>query len=94
MPDDADEWSDWDHSDAYSLNQLELYEHKPSPLNMRDRDSPILYWISKLTIWPQLAQMALNVFSTPAISDEPECVFSIAGNAITPCCRVPNGNSM
>lgn len=51
---------------------------------MTSTDSPIPYWISKLPIWPQLAQMALDIYSTPAMSDEPERVFSIAGNILTP----------
>jgi hypothetical protein len=46
--------------------------------------SPIPYWISKLTVWPQLAQMALDVYSTPAMSDEPERVFSSGGALLVP----------
>jgi hypothetical protein len=47
-------------------------------------DSPIPYWINKCWQWPQLAQMALDKYSTPAMSDEPERVFSIAGITLNP----------
>lgn len=38
--------------------------------------------------------MALDVFSTPAMSDEPERVFSMAGNLLTPCRRVLKGDGI
>jgi hypothetical protein len=50
---------------------------------MSIKDSPIEYWISKRSIWLQLAQMALDIYATPAISDEPERVFSITGNLLS-----------
>jgi hypothetical protein len=49
---------------------------------MLPKDSLIDYWISKRAIWPQLASMALDVFTTLAMSDEPERVFSITGNLL------------
>jgi hypothetical protein len=57
-------------------------------------DSPIPYWVSKLTIWPQLARMALDVFSTPPMSDEPERVFSMAGHLLSPRRRKMKGESV
>jgi hypothetical protein len=34
-------------------------------------------------MWPQLARMALDVYLTLAMSDEPERVFSVVGNLMT-----------
>jgi hypothetical protein len=55
---------------------------------MTRHDSPIPYWISKLTVWPELAKMALDIYCTPPMSDELERVFSIAGNTLNPRRRV------
>ena len=54
------------------------------PQTLASTDSPINYWISKTSVWPQLAKMALDIYATPAMSDEPERVFSMAGNVLTP----------
>jgi hypothetical protein len=81
MPlDEDDEWSKDD--DAIATDQLWLYEHEPYS-QMSIKDSPIEYWISKRSIWPQLAQMALDIYATPAMSDEPERVFSTTGNLLS-----------
>jgi hypothetical protein len=80
--DDDDEWSLDDQTST--VDQLWLYENEPHPKEMLQKDSPIQYWISKRAIWPQLAQMALDIYAVPAMSDEPECVFSIAGNLLSP----------
>jgi hypothetical protein len=61
---------------------------------MSPKDSPIDYWISKRTTWPQLARMAFDVFATPAMSDEPERVFSIAGNLLAPRRRRLKGDGV
>ncbi|KAK3614370.1 hypothetical protein LTR22_027809, partial [Elasticomyces elasticus] len=42
-------------------------------------DPPIRFWLDNQQRWPQLAAMALNVYSTPTMSDDPERVFSEAG---------------
>jgi hypothetical protein len=57
-------------------------------------DSPIPYWISKLPVWLQLAQMALDIYSTPVCSDEPERVFSMAGNVLNPRPRYLTGDTI
>jgi hypothetical protein len=84
---DAD---DSDDDDVELRDQYDEYcaEPRPSNKHMTRHDSPIPYWISKRAIWPQLAQMALDIYTTPACSDEPERVFSIAGNIINPRRRV------
>jgi hypothetical protein len=49
--------------------------------NEEDRvvDNPIQYWVEKRKRWPRLAQMALDLLSIPAMSAEPERIFSLAG---------------
>jgi hypothetical protein len=51
---------------------------------LNNEKSPIPYWIANRLRWPQLAQLALDIYSIPVMSDEPERVFSITGAAITP----------
>ena len=48
------------------------------------RHSPIDYWVAKRPHWPQLATLALNIYSIAVMSDEAERVFSVTGAAITP----------
>jgi hypothetical protein len=38
--------------------------------------------------------MALDVYSTPTMSDEPERVFSVVGNLMTPRCRCMKGEGV
>lgn len=81
----ADE-SDSDDDSIAELDQLEQYERERrlKSTTMSVNDSPIPYWIGKLPVWSQLAQMALDIYSTPACSDEPERVFSMPGNVLNP----------
>jgi hypothetical protein len=89
--DEGDEWSNDD--DAIGADQLWLHEHEPHP-KMTPKDSPIPYWVSKRSIWPQLAQMALDVYSTVLMSDAPECAFSGIGMLLTPCRRNMTGEGV
>jgi hypothetical protein len=73
-----DEWS----SGTDEVDQLQMYEQEAHTEDPKAFDSPIPYWLGKRAQWPQLAQMALDIYSTPAMSDEPERVFSITGNVL------------
>jgi hypothetical protein len=77
MPVDKDD--EWATDDTAVADQLKLYELEPHS-KLLIKDSPIAYWVSKQSIWPQLAQMALDVYLTPAMSDEPERIFSVVSN--------------
>jgi hypothetical protein len=83
-----DDGSESDDDDTYfaARDQYAKYVAEPRPLRtqMTRHDSPIPYWISKLTVWPELAKIALDIYCTPPMSDEPERVFSIAGNTLNP----------
>jgi hypothetical protein len=79
-----DEDDEWSHDDyTATVDQLAMYESEPLPQGLTIKDSLIAYWVSKRSIWPQLAQMALDVYSTPPMSDEPERVFSTTGNLMS-----------
>jgi hypothetical protein len=64
-------------------------------LQVESKDaSPIDYWISKRFTWPHLTALALDIYSIPVMSDEPERVFSITGAAITPRRRSLHGDKV
>jgi hypothetical protein len=90
--DTDDEWSQMDN--ASIQDQMTLYEQEPYPRDMLQKDSPIPYWISKRSIWPELTQMALDIYSVLPMSDEPERVFSDTGNLLSPKRRTMNGEGV
>lgn len=79
-----DEWSEFDSQEQPSKDQLLQYTEERESADISAFDSPLPFWIHKRRQWPQLAQMAFDIYSTPAMSDEPERVFSIAGNTMNP----------
>ena len=46
-------------------------------------DNPIQYWLLRRRQYPRLSRMAIDVFSIPAMSTEPERIFSLAGQMVT-----------
>ncbi|KAG6980315.1 hypothetical protein Forpi1262_v017085 [Fusarium oxysporum f. sp. raphani] len=46
-------------------------------------DNPIQYWLLRRRQYPRLSRMAIDVFSIPAMSTEPERIFSLAGQIVT-----------
>jgi len=46
-------------------------------------EDPIAYWKARRQAYPRLSRMALDIFTIPAMSSEPERVFSIAGIMVT-----------
>ncbi|KAG7426566.1 putative AC transposase [Fusarium oxysporum f. sp. raphani] len=47
-------------------------------------DNPIQYWLLRRRQYPRLSRMAIDLFSVPAMSSEPERIFSLAGQMVTP----------
>jgi len=47
-------------------------------------DDPIQYWLLRRRQYPRLSRMAIDLFSIPAMSLEPERIFSLAGQMVTP----------
>ena len=80
VKDAADEWSDGEDS---GLDQLEQYLSEQPDRSYSSADSPVRYWLARRKIWPQLAAMALDIYAVPAMADEPERLFSQAGDAIS-----------
>jgi hypothetical protein len=74
--------------------QLVNYQNERAPRDLSKYDSPVPYWLSKQSDWPHLAAMALDIYSVPVMSDEPERVFSITGAAITPRRRLLNSEKI
>lgn len=58
---------------------------RPRDLSLVDR-GPLEFWTSDAisASYPRLQRLALNIFTIPAMSDEPERVFSSCGCMITP----------
>jgi hypothetical protein len=81
----VDEWSDDDEGLRSSVDQLtQHYAEPPHDKSLPVNKSPISYWIKKKAVKPQLAAMALYTFSVPAMSDEPERIFSQTGHILSP----------
>ncbi|KAM5526913.1 hAT family dimerization domain protein [Fusarium oxysporum f. sp. phaseoli] len=47
-------------------------------------DDPIQCWLLRRRRYPRLLRMAIDLFSIPAMSSEPERIFSLAGQMVTP----------
>jgi len=75
---------DCDGESRVSLAAVDEYtywtEHVPVD---EDYKCPIAYWVAYQEKWPRLTRMALDIFSIPAMSDEPERIFSLAGCMVT-----------
>jgi len=80
---DSESEDDVDTGIASLDEQLSEYYRDKSAHELEIEDSPIPYWIHHKERWPLLAKMALDIFATPTMSDEPERVFSTAGAAIS-----------
>lgn len=81
---DDDDLFDDDSEAALTIHQQLVDYLRERQQGLKQRDSPITYWLMKRKMWPHLAAMALDIYSAAAMSDEPERVFSITGAAITP----------
>jgi len=71
-----------------SINASDKYEAWKTLPPLLDNyplaNDPILYWWQEQTTQPKLTQMALNILTIPAISDNCERAFSKAGNLLEP----------
>jgi hypothetical protein len=46
-------------------------------------EDPIQYWLLRRRQYPRLSRMAIDLFSVPAMSSEPERIFSLSGQMVT-----------
>ena len=71
-----------------SINASDEYEAwktlPPLPDDHPLANDPILYWWQERTTRPKLAQMALDILTIPATSDDCERAFSEAGDLLEP----------
>ena len=80
-----------DSDDDYSDEDTSIVNDEYSQWQLRARDPavirPLEYWSSEAMrrAFPRLSQLALDVFTIPAMSDEPERTFSSTGLMVTPC---------
>jgi hypothetical protein len=89
-----DDVSDDEATSVSSECQLSEYLQQRRSVDLKIEDSPVNYWLSRQRQWPRLASLALDIFSTPVMSDEPERVFSTAGAAVSPRRRLLHGTTI
>lgn len=87
----ADEWSDGEDS---GLDQLEQYLSEQPDRSYSSVDSSTKFWLARRKICPQLTAIALDIYAVPAMADEPERLFSQAGDAISPHRRRLSDNTV
>ena len=64
--------------------ELSMYLDDPMvTLDVDDTDRPLLYWSSKLRMWPILSRTAVAYLSCPPSSVTSERMFSMAGNILS-----------
>lgn len=91
----VDEWSDDEEDVQSSVDQLmQYYAEPPHDRSLPVDMSPIPYWVAKKSVWPELAAMALDIYSVPAMSDEPERIFCQTGHILAPRRRSLTSKSM
>ncbi|TKA47803.1 hypothetical protein B0A49_12989, partial [Cryomyces minteri] len=64
----------------------EYHSWSSQPIDETDPhlENPIQYWLYRRKQYPRLSQMALDLFSIPAMSAEAERIFSLTGLMVTP----------
>lgn len=92
------DWDDWledtlsDDEEGGAVNgsisksieqQITEYNAEPRYKTLLTKVSPINWWLGQRERWPQLSAMALDIYSTPAMSDELERIFSATGAAVS-----------
>ena len=63
-----DEWSD----EASDVDQFEEYQGELPDKSYESTESPVCYWMRMRRRWPQLATMALDIYSVPVMAGKSE----------------------
>jgi hAT family C-terminal dimerisation region len=71
-------------SDEGDLQLTDQYTEWQKLPREKQVDNPVAYWYGKRSAWPHLASFALDLFAVPAMSAEPERVFSSTGRMVRP----------
>jgi hypothetical protein len=69
-------------SDDEELQVTDEYTEWQKLPREKHMDDPVTYWYDKRSVWPHLASFALDLFAVPAMSAEPERVFSSTGRMV------------
>jgi hypothetical protein len=82
MEEEFDSSSD-DEEDLRSVDEYSRWQELPREKDVID---PIAYWYdtSRRSKWPHLSAFALDLFGVPAMSAEPERIFSSTGRMVRP----------
>jgi hAT family C-terminal dimerisation region len=71
-------------SDEEEQGQIDEYTEWQKIGREKHVDEPVTYWYERRCVWPHLASFALDLFAVPAMSAEPERVFSSTGRMVRP----------
>jgi hypothetical protein len=71
-------------SDEEELQPTDEYTEWQKLPREKHVDDPVAYWYHKRSAWPHLAMFALDLFGIPAMSAEPERIFSSTGRMVRP----------
>ena len=81
--DETWEFTEWVYRNRTRKQVDELEQYLTEPLELNTNFDVIAWWINQRMRLPNLARMALNIFSIPPMSSEPERVFSSLKHMIT-----------
>lgn len=70
-----------DEEESQPTDEYTEWQKMPREKNL---DDPVAYWYDKRSVWPRLAGFSLDLFGVPAMSAEPERIFSSTGRMIRP----------
>jgi hypothetical protein len=71
-------------SDEEELELTDEYVEWQKLPREKNMDNPVAYWYDRRLVWPHLASFALDLFAIPAMSAEPERIFSSTGRMVRP----------
>lgn len=79
-------WSDDEDDDLEQEVEVDEYAAWIERAQAKDIYRPLDYWTSEQTRsqWPRLSRLAIDIFTIPAMSDDPERTFSAAGLMVRP----------
>jgi hypothetical protein len=71
-------------SDEEELQVSDEYTEWQKLPREKNVDDPVAFWYDRRSVWPHLAIFALDLFAIPAMSAEPERIFSSTGRMVRP----------
>jgi hypothetical protein len=71
-------------SDEEELQLTDEYTEWQKLPREKNVDDPVAFWYDRRSLWPHLASFALDLFAIPAMSAEPERIFSSTGRMVRP----------